>query len=188
MTTINLYQEQNDTSVASKQERTANKGLYGSLAILVVTLFVYGGVKFYTIDLQKKGEAANSQIEDIKNSFSGEKVNLAVDFQQRLDAIDKNVASKDDVDGILLKVAEAVSPDVRMLSYLQEGDSISIVLVSDNFFKVARQTLRFKENKNFSGVSVSKIQRKEELIEFTISAAYSPSVVATKSDQTETNK
>lgn len=182
MTTINLYQEQNDTSAANKRDRTANKGLYGSLAILVVTMLVYGGVKFYTIDLQKKGEVADLQIEDIKNSFSGEKVNLAVDFQQRLDAIDKNVAAKDDVDGILLKVAETVSSDVRMVSYSQEGDSIVAVLTSDSFFNVARQTLRFKENKNFSGVSVSKIQRKEKLIEFTISATHSSSAVATKSE------
>lgn len=187
MTTINLYQEQNDNSAASKQDKVANKGLYGSLAVLVITVLVFGGVKFYAIDLQKKGEAADLQIADIKSSFSGEKVNSAVDFQQRLDVIDKNIAAKDDVDGILLKVAETVSPDVRMVSYLQEGDSISIVLSSDNFFKVARQTLRFKESKNFSGVSVSKIQRKENLIEFTINANYSSGAVVVKSDQTETN-
>jgi hypothetical protein len=188
MTTINLYQEQNDTSAANKQDRTANKGLYGSLAVLVITLLVFGGVKFYAIDLQKKGVAADQQIEDIKKNFSGEKVNLAVDFQQRIDAIDKNMASKDDIDGILLKVAETVSSDVRMVSYSQEGDSLVVVLASDNFFSVARQTLRFKENKNFSGVSVSKIQRKEKLIEFSINATYAPVAVASQSNSTEANK
>lgn len=168
MTTINLYQEQGGNKSSGSNEQLIDRGFLVSISILALTLLVFGGMKFFAFDLEKKAAATDEQIQELQASFSGERVNSTVDFQQRIEAIKQNTDSREDVVSALKEAGNLVIPAVRIVDYSQEGNVLSITLSTEKFLDVAKQVLNFKNSNAFSGVSVSKIQRKEKGIEFLV--------------------
>ena len=168
MTTINLYQEQGGNKSSGGNEQLIDKGFLVSISILALTLLVFGGMKFFAFDLERKSIKTDEQIQELQASFSGERVNSTVDFQQRIEAIKQNSDSREDVVSALKEAGSLVIPAVHIVDYSQNGSALSITLSTENFLDVARQVLNFKNSNAFSGVSVSKIQRKEKGIEFLV--------------------
>lgn len=171
MTTINLYQEQGESKSSNSSNQIVDKGFLLSIGILAITLLVFGGMKFFAFDLERKSAKTDEQIKAAQASFSGDRVNSTVDFQQRLEAIKENNNSRTDSVSALSDTAKVILPSVRIVDYAQEKNALSITLSADKFLDVARQVLSFKDSDAFSGVAVSKIQRKDKIIEFLIEAS-----------------
>lgn len=168
MTTINLYQEQGGNKSSGSNDQLIDRGFLISISILALTLLVFGGMKFFAFDLERKSVTTDEQIQELQASFSGERVNSTVDFQNRIEAIKQNSDSREDVVSALKEAGGLVIPSVRIVDYSQDANVLSITLSTEKFLDVAKQILSFKNSSAFSGVSVSKIQRKESGIEFLV--------------------
>lgn len=143
----------------SGSERMLDKGFYMSIGILVITLLAYGGMKFFNMKMSNDIEIAEAQAKEIEGSLTKDKLDNAIDFQQRLENISDNLKARNEANVILQEVAKSVVPGARIVSYEDGSSGISLTMSADNFFTIAKQILSFKKAATFSDVTVSNAQR-----------------------------
>lgn len=166
MTTINLYQEGQQQEENKKNSMISGSFVF-SIALLVLVMLVYGGVKLFSNSFDKKNKAILADIEVQKNGIAGEKELVAVvDFQERMDKIKKTVASRVDAKTIIQNVALEMVGGVRLTDYTYTDKLISLNFSADNYQLVAREILNFKKSENFTGVGLVSINRAEKAVVF----------------------
>lgn len=157
MTNINLSQSTQGVEGGQKKSKPVDKGLRISLAILVVTLLIFGGLKLWSTLIASKQESVNEQINKEAKSLEGEDVDRVVDIQQRMIIIGENIASKQDPNEILSNVSGSLVSGSVLTSLSATSDTVELEVTSENFFTTAKQVLSFKKSDYFKSVSISGI-------------------------------
>jgi hypothetical protein len=158
MTTINLSQSSQQKINAQKVE-PVDKGVYISIAILVVTLLVFGGLKTGTTVMASKQKNVNDQINAESSNLANQEVERVSDFTERLNKIDQNIAAKKDPDEILRQVGQGIVQGAMVNSFENTPDSLVLKVSADNFQTAAKQVLSFKKISYFKSVKVNEISR-----------------------------
>ncbi len=166
MSGINLSQSQNFSGSAVAKRSSSDKGFLISIVILIITLLIFGGLKFITISLSSKKAEIESQIKNVSSELSREEVNRVADFQKRIDNIKTDFNSEILPNETLSSIAEAMIPGAVATSIGYTPNGILVVFKADNYQTVAKQILSLK-NSGFGYVKISKIERgtseKEEI-------------------------
>lgn len=159
MTNINLSQSLQQSAGSSQKKRPADKGILISLAILIVTLLIFGGLKTGTLWLSSKKTDINSKIAaEARNLESGD-VERIMDFQQRMEQIKGNISSEKDTNTVLGQVGQTMIPGSLVNSLQNTPGTLSLKITSDNFLVAARQVLGFKKSSHFSNVRIKDISK-----------------------------
>lgn len=158
MTTINLSQANQQRTGAQKVE-PADKGVYISVAILVITLLAFGGLKTGTTIMASKQKDVNNQIAAESGNLANQDVQRITDFQERLNKIDQNIAAKKDPDEILRQVGQGIVPGAMVNSFENTPNSLVLKISADNFQTAAKQVLSYKKISYFKSVKVNEISR-----------------------------
>ncbi|EKD58510.1 MAG: hypothetical protein ACD_56C00110G0003 [uncultured bacterium] len=170
MTTINLYQNQEDAQ-KKLSSRTANGGFFFSLSILVLTVAGLFGLKFYIASIVKQNQVLAESVTKQNESLAGvNSLQRILDMQARLSEIKKNLEIKDGkvqqlkMTEVLDSLGKNMSSGVVVTSYSYSGEDgkVNVSFESKNFNDAARQILNFKKSEYFSGASLSGISRAEE--------------------------
>lgn len=172
MTTINLYQNQEETQ-RKISARTANSGFWFSLAILILTLIALFGIRMYVASLVKNNEMLLSNIASENKRLAGvDSLQRVIDMQTRLLEINKNLAIKDgtvnkmEMTEILDEVEKNMNSGAVIASYTynSEANDIDVSFQTHNFNDSARQILNFKKSEYFNDVALENISRNEKNI------------------------
>lgn len=175
MANINLYQNPDDLLKKSKKNDFFGGTLFWSVGVLLVTLLIFLGLKLTNDNFRKTNEGLNKHVEEMTGSFSGGDVDRVVDFVDRVDFIDKNISAKVNIVDILRAIEKDMVKGVKMIAYDYEIDvdgnvKSGMTFESDDFLKVAKQVLSFKNEDIFKDVVVMDVKKVEQKIEFKIDA------------------
>ena len=162
MANINLSQSIREEKLNQQKSGIIDKGTSISLAILVLTLLVFGGTKVYNIILGNKiteaDNQANMQLEEIEDGD----VNRIADFQNRVDQIENNINSKSNSNEMLDKVGGAMIQGAYLESYKYDESSgqLSLSVLANGFEDMAKQILNLKDN--FGDASLASNSRNDD--------------------------
>ncbi|MDD5397327.1 MAG: PilN domain-containing protein [Candidatus Moranbacteria bacterium] len=180
MTTINLYQNQEEKNRISAQN--LNGGLIFSLVILTITVLTFVGLKFYVPILEAKSAALSASVTSENDKTVGlKKLANIVDVQNRLVEIKNNLQIKNgtvnrvEMNKVLDKLSADLNAGVVVSSYKYNVDTVDVSFESSNFADVAKQILNFKKSDFFTEVNLSSIARKENVVACTVSMKYKKS-------------
>lgn len=154
MTNINLSQSVQEEKASHQKKGIIDKGTSISMAILILTLLAFGGVKVYSIILVDKiaeiDNQANMQLKDIKDSDA----DRIADFQSRVDQIKSNIDSKSNPNRMLDKVGGAMVQGVYLESYNYNelSSQLSLNMVANGFEDMAKQILNLKNEFGEAGL------------------------------------
>lgn len=174
MTTINLYQNQNE-----EEKRftlfTGNKGFIFSIGIVVLTILILVGLKATIPFLEKRNQNSLAAVQKESDSLVGlNNVDLVVDMQTRLEHIKNNLQIKNGnvLRPELTKALSGLEKDsvagVAVSKYEYAGDGAAVTFVAGNFSDIARQILNFKKSAYFTDVNVTNVGREEKGIVCTV--------------------
>lgn len=170
MANINLYQEDFEKQHLAKNKKIADKGLVISILVLSFTLLVFGGLKVYSKTIDDKINVLKNQIDRENKTIGLENTDMrrVAEFQEKMDIIKKNVASKIDPTVNLEKIEKVIVAGSMLKSLEYSPGNFSLTLVTDNFQVMARQILSFKKSGFFKNVDIDKVQResKDNKIEY----------------------
>lgn len=171
MTNINLYQDDQEI----KKRLAANSkffsgGVFFSLMLVVLTLLVFVGLKFYVSQVEKKNAAALLEIESKKSSIIKlDALGEVIDVQTRLQHIKENLKITDgEVSRVQVKNVlddfENYINNAVVVSSLNYDDSgkIEITFESNSYNEISRQIMNFKNSKNLTGVNLTGIAKDEK--------------------------
>ena len=172
MTTINLYQNQEDVQ-RKNSARVANGGFFFSLGILVLTLVALLGIKIYEGSINSQNLALQSSIKAQNTSLAGvSSLQRILDMQARLSQIKTNLQIKNSSVGqlkmtnVLDQLGSAMSSGTVVSSYsYDDSGKIKVIFSANDFNDVARQILNFKKSTYFSNVAFnSDTQGKDGIV------------------------
>lgn len=173
MTTINLLQEDRQQSLAEKKMVLFNIGFFLPMAILIIVVLGFGGLKLYNASLVSKDNDLKTRANQESAGIVWTDVDKIADFQSRLNKIGSVLPANDFYAGLLTQLEQStvVNANVENLNNGQSG--LLIKYNADNFLTVARQILSDKKTDYFSNVRVSDISRDPQTgkILFTLSAS-----------------
>ncbi len=173
MTSINFHQSSTDElSQSDNRNAVADKGFFISIGVLVVTLLVWGGFKFFHYRTVHNNEQMNEQIVQLQQSFSKDKVNRMVDLQQRLDVIKENFTTRQDANKMMDAIKNSMLPGVYVDSFSYENKLLEIDFIANDFLSIAKQVLSFKSSGNIDSLVVKDMKRTEKGIIFKISGNF----------------
>jgi hypothetical protein len=175
MTNINLYQSSTETKNEKKKMTLLDSGFFWSLAMLLIVIIAFAGLKFVSNNLKNKSVLLENEIIQGNATFAGSDLNRIVDFKARLDESMKNISSKLDTGNVFSAVESSIVRGVYVVSFsLDNKDNglaaITLDLVARDFSLAAKQILSFKENDSFENVSVIETSRDEDGVAFKIMA------------------
>ena len=165
MTTINLYQnkEENERKVSLQ---SANSGFFFSLGILIITLLVLFGLKFYIPILESENNALAQSIADENAKLVGLKdLEHIVDTQNRLSEIKDNLkvsnseVTRTEMTQILDKLSLDINKNIVISDYGYGENNVTVSFVANNFNDASKQIFNFKKSSYFKDVVVSSISR-----------------------------
>lgn len=170
MSTINLaVEEEGKKSYPS----FLKNGIVSASVILILMLCLYGGLLYYNKKLVAEIESVHNQYTNEYNNFLAGNANEVIDFKNR-STVAKNLISQSyPIKNIFNQAESSVLPGVYLDSLSYNGDSKTVELncVTNGFNAEAKQILSFKENENFSSLTLGKsaIDAKTGLVNFTVS-------------------
>ncbi len=176
MTNINLYQSSSKDTRNKQKLSVMDTGIFWSIGLLFLTMALFGGLKIFSEDLNKKNEAIKSEIKNEIESFAGGALNRVVDFQTRMNEGVKNIDLKADENAIFNSLEDSIIENVVVESFSYSIDDIEkksvvyIEMICNDFVSVAQQVLSFKENSFFENVYLQEVSRDDESISFEITA------------------
>jgi hypothetical protein len=180
MTTINLYQNQEDKNRISSQN--ANRGLFLSLGILSLTVIIAVGLKIYTPILDAKNKALIESISAENEKTVGlKKLTQVMDIQNRLVQIKNNLqiqnsaVTRTDMNKILDKLSLDLDSGIVVADFKYNGDIVDVSFDANNFSDAAKQILNFKKSDYFSEINLNSIARKENVVNVSVSMKYKKS-------------
>ena len=133
-----------------------DKGTWLSVGIITLVMLIYGGVKLYGLNIEKKTENVNNQIRLEGDKIDTNDVIRVADFQNRIEEISRNIGEKNNPNDILEKVSNVIMKDSYITSYdyTDEKKSIALNIVASDIEDSARQILSLKSPEYFSSVEV----------------------------------
>ncbi len=166
---INLSQPQEpQQNIFHKKRQLVDTGILISCAVAIITGLIFGGLKFYNMNLNKKIEDIGAKIQNDAVYLNGSPkkdadVDKVADFQKRLAKVNENISSRRNPKEVLDQLEKLIVGGVVLDSFAcdQVKKSVKLVAQSDNFFAIARQLLSFKKSDYFSDVKISNVQRTE---------------------------
>jgi hypothetical protein len=181
MGNINLLEDYKKTEDAknnpqsSKRQKLISTGLTISLALLVLTFLVWGGVTLWNKNLESKITSMDVQIKGEESNLRGGDASRVLDFKQRLDEIATNFSQKRDANDIFGKVEGLVVQGVVAKSLKVDGSLLLAVFSADNFGNLSKQVFNLKKaSANVSNVKVFDIKKDQGgAINFTIKSEIS---------------
>lgn len=185
MTSINLYQAQTPKNEGVSKARYIDSGFIVSIGVLVLVLVSLGGAKIYLAELVKQNTQLENKIkEEQVSGLSGDMVDRAADFQQRLDMI-KASSEGASINNLLTDLSNFIVQGVVVDSFKYDKGAMEMTLKADNYVSLARQILSFKQqDEKYSNVTVINVRREEDKILFDTSLA----LVNKKQEQKKENK
>lgn len=173
MTTINLYQDQQEI----QKKLASNSGYFSSgvifsLGILIATLLVFLGLKFYVSMAEKKNVKMSEEIGTQTSSLASlSDLERVIDLQKRTQLVKDNLKIENgSVLGVqMTKVLDdferSIDRNVIVSNFaFDESGKIKITFEANNFSDISRQIIKFKSSENFKSVILDKIGRKEKNI------------------------
>lgn len=150
-----------------KQEKLGFKTIFSKIGILAValimlSLLVYGGLFFYNKSLNNQLGEFHAQIEEIDKQGDDE-------FEKEVKFLDSALKSLKTIlknhlywSSVFSKIEELVVPQVSFSSFkgiLKEDDSINLILngITSGYTYLAKQMVSFNQEELVSGVEVSGI-------------------------------
>lgn len=168
MTTINLYQN-NSENEKKTFSSGSNGGFFFSLGILIVTLLVLFGLRFYNPRLEAKNEAlANSVVAENTKLVGLKNLEQIIDMQRRLNEIKNNLKISDgsvtrkEMVLILDKFGLDVNKGTVISEYAQSENKITVKFDVNNFSDASKQIFSFKKSDYFTNVNLLNISRGEK--------------------------
>ena len=110
VTNINL----SSPEIVEKKSLTGKSALILSLVLLVFVVTVYAAVIFLKGRYVSQGKAIDTAIAEKKSEISGTAFSDAIDFQEKLNLLDKVVDDHPYWDGLLVKMGSYIIPEVRL--------------------------------------------------------------------------
>ena len=171
MTNINLYQD--DQEIKKRLEANTkffSGGVFFSLMLVVLTLLVFVGLKFYVSLVEKDNAAALQEAENSKNSvIQLGALGEVIDVQTRLQHIKDNLkivngeVSSVQIANVLDNFEKDINNSVVVsnLNYKDSG-KIEITFESNSYSEISRQIMNFKNSKNLKGVNLTGIAKNEK--------------------------
>lgn len=158
---INLSQSSSASGAAVAKKSSADKGFLISIAILIITLLIFGGLRLTAGAYSSKKAGIENQIKAVRDELSGKEVERVADFQQRINNIHSNFSAESAPNDMLAGVAGAMVSGSVATSISSASGGASAVFTVDSYQTAARQILGLK-NSGFSRVKISKIDRSSE--------------------------
>lgn len=175
MTTINLQQSQQSEKPRFSASG-GNKGFIFSLMILVVTLLVLAGLKFYIPMAEGKNSAIVERIAAENKDITGLKsLENVVDMQKRLNEIKINLQLKNgkinrpEMTQVLDQLSKELNTGVVVSEFKYNEGKLTVSFSTNSFADVAKQIFSFKKSSSFENIELLSITRKEKNITGSVS-------------------
>lgn len=170
MTTINLRQNtQEEPSRFSV--KNGNNGFIFSLGILIVTLTVLAGLRFYVPFAEGKNQALADVVSAENNKLVGLKsLEKVSDMQKRLIEIKSNLQLKEgkvtrlEMTKVLEYLGNDLNAGVVVYDFKYEAGKVTVSFDANDFGDVAKQVLNFKKSNYFTNVNILDISREKNTI------------------------
>lgn len=161
MSNINLSQSSESPSLKVPRG-FVDKSIGISIVLLILSFGAYLGLVFYVKTLDSELTSVNDSIEMEKKKIAGDQANRVIDFQDRLDVVEKAIRTSESPDDNLAKIEASMLPETYLnrYEYDREKRSIETTVVAQSFKNVAEQIVAFKSL--FSNVVVGDINRNED--------------------------
>lgn len=160
MTTINLQQEQQNTTRAGAQMRARIIAVSSPLIIILIAWAVLA-VENYLV-LQKDQELLMQISASSATLNSDKSVENILDLQDRLKKIKDNLGSKIEINEVLNKITSTIVSGVTLSSYVHTDKKLLLTLNANNFDSIAKQVFSFKQVDFLSEIEVKSVSRDEE--------------------------
>lgn len=118
VTNINLSAPE----VAEKKSLTGKSALILSVALIVVALVAFVAIVFMKGKYESQEKEIDAAIVEKQSEIKGTAFSDAVDFQDRLDLLDKVIDDHSYWDGLLLEMGSYVIPEVRLDKFSGKKD------------------------------------------------------------------
>jgi hypothetical protein len=150
MPNINLASE----DVSKNYSNPAGKSLSFSIAVLILTILLYGGFIIANGVLSSKIKTVQGEYTAEYNKFLSGNGNEIIDFKNRSEAAGKMIAENKSTADILSRIESSMLPSVYInsLEYNKSSQTVTLQCIGDNFTTVAKQILSFKQNDFFAAV------------------------------------
>ncbi|MCX6765722.1 MAG: hypothetical protein NT136_02055 [Candidatus Moranbacteria bacterium] len=162
MTAINLSQPMQQGKAGARKVDPVDKGIYISLAVLIITLLIFGALKGATMWLNSETKVVNEKIAAGARNLEGKDVDRIADFQQRMLQIEKSISSEVNSNEMLKQTSQSMIQGSVVQSLKSTSGSLILEIASDNFLTAAKQVLSFKKSDYFNNVKVTAISRSKE--------------------------
>jgi len=158
-----------ERTILNSAENEKKKSQFHSSMIIVIifflTLFVWGGMKWYIKTLDDTLSQLQSQLDGVSESFHGNRVDNLVAFHDRLDFMKSQLEGPMNTKLIdfFLKLEKLVLPEVRIKKYEVNilKRNIKVTGVTNSFKYVAQQMSQFKADSFFTSVTAGDFDRDE---------------------------
>lgn len=163
MVNINLHREEKKEN-RIYESNFWRSGTFFSIALLIVTSFIYAGQLLYKKKLASNENAIIREISEKKSSLGSAALVNIKDFDQRISKIDNNLAQRVYPNDVLAYIEDFLVKNVYIDSYEYEDSKQEVALnvVADNYNAIASQILNFKKSGKFSNVDISSTNRTED--------------------------
>lgn len=153
-----------------------DKGLFSVIALAVMAVAGWGGLRWYLSRIDSQTTGLQSQIDAAKPTLEGDTVDQLVDFSARLDTIAMQAPKRVEVAGRFGYLEKVTLPNIVLTKYEfdETGQAINIEGISNDFRSLAQQLITFKSEPELSNIWVEEIKNTEDgKIKFTLKAALS---------------
>lgn len=175
MTSINLYQKSSPAEEINRSRvKFFDSGMVFGIAIVVISLLTWGGLVFWTKNLQSQIDAVKSNTTKEKNVVAlGEEIDAVADFSLRSEAIVKALDSKKFPSAAVSALESSVADGVVFETLGYDKGNVSLKARAGSYQSLAKQILLIKNDKRFSNVSVNSVSRDDAGIAFGLSFLFS---------------
>ncbi|MFH0930177.1 MAG: hypothetical protein V1814_02900 [Candidatus Moraniibacteriota bacterium] len=118
VTNINL----SSPEIVEKKSLTGKSALILSVILLVFVAAAYAAVFFLKGRYVSQGKAIDASIAEKQSEINGTAFSDAIDFQERLNLLDKVVDDHPYWDGLLVKMGSYILPEVRLNKFSGKKD------------------------------------------------------------------
>ena len=142
VTNINLAAPE----VKSKTLLTGKSTLTLSIALVLLTLLVFGAVLYFKNSYGAQAGQTESDMKKEKSKMSGTTYSDLFDFQKRLILLDGVLGSHSYWDSFLRNFSQYVIPDVRLtsLSFDEKEKTLNLKGIASNFEVLSREIILLK--------------------------------------------
>ena len=138
-------------------------GFIFSVVLLVIVLGVWGGLRYFMMDTDKKIATLDAQIQESDALLHGDKVDKVLAFDLKRENIEKNFDNHADIDENLRTLENLIVPNVRLTKYEYDHGAGSVVIsgVTSDYKYLAQQLISLKTQSQFESMRVASISNSD---------------------------